>query len=343
VRVLVVDDSAVYRSQIKAALSRIPFVEIVGSASNGKIALEQLKTHTVDLITLDLEMPEMNGIEFLKALKESSLSKPKIIVFSSLSRAGADITLEALRLGATDFATKPGSGEGGGDPAEKIYQLLEPKLSAFFGSHVLPTLTPATHWPKIILAHFRPKVLVIGSSTGGPNALETIFSHLKAPVICPILIAQHMPPIFTQSLAARLEQLSQIPAREAQAGEPLLPNRIYVAPGNYHFKIGGSAKDPRVELNQNEQIHSVRPAVDPLFESAAQIYGPRCLGMVLTGMGQDGKRGAVAIKEKGGAMIIQNRASSVVYGMPGSVEAAGAFDYCGNLQEIEAQLASMIR
>jgi two-component system chemotaxis response regulator CheB len=175
---------------------------------------------------------------------------------------------------------------------------------------------------------------VFGSSTGGPTVLETIFSGLCGPLSCPILIAQHMPPIFTAALAERLSKLSGIPAKEASHKEIVKPNTIYIAPGDYHLTVQGTAENCELHLDQKEKENFVRPAVDPLFRSAAHIYRDRCLGLVLTGMGSDGRNGAQAIKEAGGAVIIQDRKSSVVFGMPGAVEQAQAFDKMISPQEM---------
>lgn len=355
IKVLIVDDSVVYRSQIRAALASIPFVEVVGVAHNGKVALERLTQINVDLMILDLEMPEMTGLETLEAMKAKNLTKTKVLLFSSHSKRGAEITMDALRLGASDFVPKPGSDPGFGatmgvptgeivDPAKRIHDLMLPKIEALFpasfqetksGVESIRVTTPAASalgsdasrkYPKIIWETIRPSVVVIGSSTGGPTILEKLFSSINGPLNCPILVAQHMPPIFTATLAERLKTVSGIEVREAKHGELLRSNTVYVAPGNYHMVLDSLASGVCISLNQGPQENFVRPAVDPLFRSAAEIFKTKCLAFVMTGMGSDGRLGAVAVKEAGGAVVIQNEASCVVFGMPGAVRASGAFD-----------------
>lgn len=345
VKILIADDSAIYRSSIRTALQGIPWVEVVGTASNGKIALERINQTPPDLLILDLEMPEMDGLQTLSELARLGFTC-KVLVFSSLSKRGAEITMEALRLGASDFISKPnGSDTSGGSPAEMVKALLEPKIIALFPDLGETNPTPesksspqvvseSSSYPKATIAFMGPKVILIGSSTGGPSALEKIFSRISPPVSCPIVITQHMPPIFTATFAERLSRISGVPAAEGKDGEPLQNNRIYVAPGNYHMRLTGTADDVRIALDQGPLIHSVRPAVDPLFSSAAAIFGNRCLAFVLTGMGADGCDGTVSIKEAGGGVVIQNQESCVVFGMPGAVFARGAYDKIADLDGI---------
>ncbi len=344
IKVLIADDSVVYRSQIKMALSNLAWVEVTGVAANGKLALDRMQQAPVDLLILDLEMPEMDGIQTLKELAARNM-KCKVLVFSSSSKRGAEITFEALRLGASDFIAKPGAEDGSAhatdvavlssNPSLKIQSLLEPKMAALFPLVLKTTAAKpeapkagatGSKYPNIIWELFNPQVIVIGSSTGGPTVLETIFSKLQGPLKIPILITQHMPPVFTAALAERLQRTNGIPTVEATHGMPLEPNKIYIAPGNFHMKLMGSKDRTSIILNQEPLINSVRPAVDPLFEDAARIFKERCLAFVLTGMGADGKVGAEKVKENGGGVIIQNEASCVVFGMPGAVMASGAYD-----------------
>jgi len=345
-KVLIADDSVVYRSQIRAALQSLPNVEVVAAASNGRLALERLVQTPVDLLVLDLEMPEMDGLETLKEMAKHKI-KCKVLMFSSLSKRGAEITMEALALGASDFITKPAAGnEAGSQPAEKIRELLEPKIKMLFpecSEQYVPRPSVEKSFPKIIWELFKPKIVVIGSSTGGPTVLEKIFSELSTPFNCPIVITQHMPPIFTTTLAERLSKLSGIPGGEAQHGEALRNNRFYIAPGNYHLSLEGDSALTRLMLDQGPHVHSVRPAVDPLFSSAASIFKNRCLGIVLTGMGFDGKSGAESIKDHGGAVIIQEEKSCVVFGMPGAVYHAGAYDLTATPDEIIKILNDKVR
>lgn len=363
IRVLIVDDSVIYRSQIKAALSDHKFIEIVGSASNGRIALERLTQMHVDLLILDLEMPELDGLQTLKKLKLADF-KGKVLVFASTSTRGAEITLESLKLGATDFIAKPGiqglaneSTFGDPrvtdlvviDPSLKIKNLLVPKIEALFldkNSNLnsslnsnrgtpLPTpltvLTPIVKSPKNynrpLWDIFKPKIVVIGASTGGPSVLEKIFSQIGQPLYCPILIVQHMPPFFTDAFAKRLQSISGLCVEEARHGTILNQNNVYVAPGDFHMTLSKVDSQIKINLDQGPQVNSVRPAVDPLFASASNIFKSECLGIVFTGMGNDGMIGSEKIKENGGIVIIQDQNSCVVFGMPGAVKQVGAFDF----------------
>lgn len=354
----------------------LEYVDVVGVAANGRLAVEKLAQTSADLLILDLEMPEMNGLQTLEEIRRQGL-QVKVLLFSSHSKRGAEITMDALRAGASDFVTKPGSeGAGSGnlekvasDPAKRILELIQPKIEALFpsvlngGAVPAPTKMPAKPqastgqgastpsaakvYPSLIWETVRPRVLVIGSSTGGPNALEKLFSAFRPPYSVPILITQHMPAVFTATFAERLGKLlgagkTVEEVREGRDGEVLLPNRIYVAPGDYHMTLKAEGESVRIALDQGPPQNFVRPAVDPLFQSAAAIYRSGCMGIVLTGMGADGRIGSVAIKDAGGSVLIQNRESCVVYGMPGAVEAAGAFDLTADLEEIARVVSKKI-
>lgn len=348
-KVLIADDSIVYRSQIRSALADLPVVEVVGASSNGRLAVERIKQSDIDLLILDLEMPEMDGLATLRELQKMGRST-KVLMFSSLSKRGAEITLEALQLGANDFVAKPGAIAGTSSTAPHIHirDLIEPKIRALFPDYFEPASVapiaekkPNEKYPTILWEVFRPRVLVIGSSTGGPHTLEKIFSELRPPLQCPILIAQHMPPIFTATLAERLQKISGIPAAEGVHGEPL-QNKIYLAPGDFHMSLQESAGIVSICLDKGPMENFVRPAVDPLFRTAAQIFKDRCLGVVLTGMGSDGKLGCLKIKELGGAVIIQEKSTCTVFGMPGAVAEVGAFDRLATPEEIKNVLGEKI-
>jgi two-component system chemotaxis response regulator CheB len=336
VRVLVVDDSVIYRSQIRNALANLPWIEVAGVASNGRLALNRIQLGDVDLVILDLEMPEMDGMELLREMKSRNLECP-VLVFSSVSKRGAETTLEALGLGAIDFIPKPGADEGvlgplhESDPAGRIKGLLLPKIMGLFPEMEKNALAHVSNhlsqeFEKVVMDRFQPKVIVIGASTGGPTVLESIFSRIAGPLRCPILVTQHMPPIFTATLAERIQKISGIPTFEAKHNQLIDPGSIYIAPGNFHMRIKNENGAMKTVLDQGPLENSVRPAVDPLFQSAAKLYGNGCLGIVLTGMGADGKVGAERIKQAGGAVLIQSEESCVVFGMPGAVMSAGAYD-----------------
>jgi two-component system chemotaxis response regulator CheB len=345
VKILIVDDSVVFRSQIRAALDSVAWAEVVAVAANGRVALEMLAQYQPDAMILDIEMPELNGLETLREMKKRGLST-KTIVFSSVSLTGARGALEALELGAIDFVAKPGQDGSSlaGARLQALRETLVAKIAQLFTDRVgepralgssrpIGDANSTFDWLK-----FRPQSVVIGSSTGGPTALEKIFSQLRGPTRCPIFIVQHMPPIFTASLAERLERLCGIPAAEPVDGEVVKTNRIYMAPGNFHMRIESKGLETVVRINQEEPENSVRPAVDQLFRSAAELFRADCLGIVLTGMGRDGLSGAKMLREKANPMIIQSKESCVVFGMPGALYENGEFDAIQNLDEVAETL-----
>ena len=347
---MVVDDSVVFRSQIKVVLSEIPGLEVTAVAPNGKLALQKLEKSPVDLMTLDLEMPEMNGLETLKAIREKKINV-KVIVFAAQSARGASTTLEALSLGAHDVVCKPSGNVGSIEGAqEEIRRDLVPKILQFIPGKTGKEIREAVReektteladkkdWTKKDLAFFRPEILCVGSSTGGPVALENMLRELRGPLPMPMLIVQHMPPTFTRMLANRLEKLTGIPTMEASDGEPLTRDKIYVAPGDYHMVLKREGDAIVVRLHQGDKRNSVRPAVDELFETAAEVFGDRTMGFILTGMGEDGLEGCTSIKNAGGGVMIQDEATSVVWGMPGAVYHAGAYDQMGGIGEVAGRL-----
>ena len=316
---------------------------MVAALPNGRLAIERMADSMPDLLILDMEMPEMDGIQTLKEMKRRGWTCPAL-VFSSLSKRGAEITLEALNLGAKDFVTKPNN-ENAGDgrsPVDKIRSLLVPKLEELFPAYVHGRPSEPTQATEKEAFHqanwdlLNPQIVVIGSSTGGPTVLEKIFSGIVVPLSCPVVIAQHMPPVFTASFAERLSKIAGITVTEARHGEVLEKNHVYIAPGDHHLRLHGTRERAVISLDQGPLIHSVRPAVDPLFQTAAEIFGPRCLGFILTGMGFDGCDGAVSIKQQGGAIVIQSKESCVVFGMPGAVFGVGAYDRIAAPDEIIA-------
>ena len=334
IKLLIVDDSVLFRSQIQQALQGVESIEIVGSASNGKIAIEKMLYQEIDVCTLDIEMPELDGIETLKEMKLKGI-KTKAIMFSSQSTAGAEKTLEAMRLGALDFVAKPMPDQSKLSPSEKIKEVLYPKLEALFSTERVKPFTgfTKTH-AQLIWETFKPEILVIGSSTGGPTALEEFFSVFNEPCPFPIVIAQHMPPVFTASLAQRLGEVARKSAQEGRHGDVLKPDHVYVAPGDFHLSLTGDRQNTIIQLDQREKRNFVRPCVDYLFESAARIYGKNVLSIVFTGMGRDGADGAAMIKSVQGTVMIQDEASCVVFGMPGAVFSAGDYDFSGTPKEL---------
>ncbi|WGL59131.1 chemotaxis-specific protein-glutamate methyltransferase CheB [Pigmentibacter sp. JX0631] len=356
-RVLVVDDSVVFRSQIKSALEENSEIVVVAVAANGKIALEKIEQNVVDVVILDLEMPVMDGMQTLEEMRKRNLQQ-KVIIFAAPTGEGIDLAFRALKAGASDFIAKPASTTGSLEEAlDGIKKELIPKVLQFKGKLAgqlnqekkisSPTYDSQKPIPKINLSNLflkKPKIIGIGSSTGGPNALEIVLSPLKGNKLnAPILIAQHMPPKFTEALAERIQFISGHPCFEGKQGELISPGRIYIAPGDYHMTVEKRIDGNNyIRLDQGPKRNSVRPAVDNLFESLSAIYGNGCTVFVLTGMGEDGMVGAQAVKSIAGTVIIQDQASSTVWGMPGAVYASGHFDIMSSVEECGQFLLKMV-
>lgn len=349
-KVLVVDDSIVFRSQISASLSGVENVEVVGTAANGRIAIQKLQQMSVDLITLDMEMPELNGLETIKEIKRLGITT-KIIVFSSQTISGAEKALTALAAGADDVVAKPSADNLDFTKAQAmIEEALIPRVLQFLKTGMkVPTSfvanprfsTPLT-MKKRNLKTFRPKAVVIASSTGGPTALENIFLNLKCNPKLPMFIVQHMPPVFTQILTRRLTEMSGITVHEATHNQLVENGHTYLAPGGFHMTVVKEQQGIIIKLNEGPQRNSVRPAADFLFESADEIFKDQLLGVVLTGMGEDGAVGSKRIHDSGGGIIIQDKESCVVFGMPGAVFVNDDYDDIMNLTEITNYLRTVI-
>jgi two-component system chemotaxis response regulator CheB len=346
IRVLVVDDSVVIRRLVTHALEEDPDIEVVGAASNGAIALQRIPQFDPDVITLDIEMPEMDGLEMLRALRPQ-YPHLRVIMFSTLTERGATATLQALTLGADDYVAKV-SNEGSLDRSmARLRSELLPKIKQFFRAATDTGRSgpqPAqTARPAVRLLQTPPKVVVIGVSTGGPTALGAILPQLPAQFPLPVLVVQHMPPLFTRLLADRLNTTCTMPVKEAVDGEMVAAGNILIAPGDFHMKLAASAGAVRVLLDQSPPRNSCRPSVDVLFTSAAAAYGGAVIGVVLTGMGQDGLHGAAVLKAQGAALLAQDEASSVVWGMPGVVVNAGLADRVVPLQGIVPEIIRLSR
>lgn len=334
-----VDDSAVVRGLLVLALADTPEITVVGTAMHGEAALRQLRTRAVDVVILDVEMPVMDGLTALPhILKE--FPQTRVVMASATTKAGAENTVQALALGAAACIAKP-SARSVAEGIEQLTAELVPLVKAL-GRCGSAGSAPRPAPPAACLTRFSrilPEVVVIGSSTGGPNALSKLVSNLSADVTCPILIVQHMPPAFTPTLAKHLEKDSGRPAQEAKAGGLIERGRIYVAPGDFHVVIDRIGNRLVTTLNQGPPQHYVRPSVNPLFHSAAKWYGNRTLAVMLTGMGSDGIEGTREIAQRGGLVIAQNEATSVVWGMPGAVVNAGLADEILPLENIAAAIA----
>ncbi len=331
---LVVDDSVVVRRLVSDILSADPRLEVVGTAANGKVALAKIPQVNPDLVTLDVEMPVMDGLETLGHLRRSYPRLP-VIMFSTLTDRGASVTLDALERGANDYVAKPANVGSVRASMEAVRRDLVPKILALCqpSRPVPPALPPlrgtagasaTSAGPQGTRpAGGRPEVLAIGASTGGPDALSTVLRALPGSLPVPVVVVQHMPPVFTKQFADRLDGRCALTVREAARGVPLLPGTVLIAPGDWHLRVRRAGGRATAMLDQETPENYCRPAVDVLFRSVAESYGGRVLGLVLTGMGSDGARGAAEIVRAGGSVLVQDRASSVVWGMPGAIAAAG--------------------
>ncbi len=343
IRVLVVDDSVVFRRLVSEELAADPMIEVVGTAANGRIALQKLPQVTPDLVILDVEMPELDGLETLTELRKTYPRLP-VIMFSSLTERGASETIEALSRGATDYFTKPANLGGLDASLQVIRDELIPEIKEICRLTVVPP-PAAPLAPPVRSAERTGRIdlLAIGTSTGGPNALSDVFSNLPADLGVPVVIVQHMPPMFTRLLAERLSTQGPIKVEEAHSGGVLRPGHGWIAPGDYHMILVRDGAATRVLVHQDPQENSCRPAVDVLFRSVAQTHGGSTLAVILTGMGQDGLRGCEAIKAAGGEVFAQDEASSVVWGMPGYVVKAGLADRVLPLNQIAPEIVRRIR
>lgn len=330
ITVLVVDDSVVMRRLVSDILTGDPGIEVVGTAANGKVALAKIPQLNPDVVTLDIEMPVMDGLETLTALR-ALYPKLPVIMFSTLTGRGASATLDALERGASDYVSKPANVGSVSASMDTVRAELIPKIKALAARArvVLDRAAApvAAARPVNLLPARRPAgrvdVVAIGVSTGGPDALTTLVSALPRDFPVPIVVVQHMPPVFTALFAKRLDTKSQVTVSEARAGARLEPGTVLIAPGDFHLRLRSDALGVVAQLDQGTPENYCRPAVDVLFRSASEVFGASVLAVVLTGMGSDGTKGAARIVEAGGSVIVQDAATSVVWGMPGAVVGAG--------------------
>ncbi len=343
IKVLVVDDTSLFRKAISTILSSDPDIEVVGAAPNGKIALMKIPQLNPDVITMDIEMPEMDGITALKEVKKL-YPDIKVIMLSIHTEKGAEQTIDALTLGATDFVTKP-RGEGSVQAnIEKVRTELIERIKGCKGlkpgGQKLEVETKKSFKVKSKPMVMHRDMLAIGSSTGGPNALAEVIPKIPANFKAAILIVQHMPPVFTSKLADHLNAVSKIEVREAKSGDVIKPGVALIAPGGFHMEVKSSLSDGFVVgLNQDAPENHCRPSVDVLFRSVAKYYKSKAIGVVLTGMGQDGFEGVKVMKKEGAPIITQNKASCVVWGMPRFIVEAGLEDSDVDIKKVVDEIA----
>ena len=361
VRVMLVDDSAVIRGLIARMIEGEPGLRVAASVGNGKMAVDRLRTQPVDVIILDIEMPVMDGLTAIPQLLEI---KPdvKIIMASTLTEKNADISLRALQAGATDYVPKPTATReiSGGDVfkhelLEKIRQLgLVARRPASTPNGVArdSDVKPVEKTAKPLYekavelrssGSIKPRILAVGSSTGGPQALFKLFKDVRPDINLPVVVTQHMPATFTKILAEHISKASGWACTEAVDGEALQAGHIYVAPGNYHMTVEKSGSGMVIRTNQDPPENFCRPAVDPMLRSLATEFGGAVLTVILTGMGHDGREGSRVVVEAGGTIVAQDEASSVVWGMPGAVATAGLCEAVLPLNDLGPHIMQKLR
>jgi two-component system chemotaxis response regulator CheB len=368
ISVLIVDDSVVVRRLIGDALATEPGIQVVGTAADGRIALNKIKQLRPDIITLDIEMPVMDGLEALRELRRTDPRLP-VIMFSTLTERGATATLDALAAGATDYVTKPANVGSVAASVQAIRQELVPRILALGGRGGAAPARPSRPTPPAATttatttrsgggsrpsAGSRPaapartartnpvSAIAIGASTGGPDALARVLARFPATLPVPVFIVQHMPALFTKMFAERLNRQSAVEVIEATDGLTPRPGVVYVAPGDRHLLVTRTGGGVVTRLNDAPPENSCRPAVDVLFRSVARIYGQSALAVVLTGMGQDGRRGGEELRAAGAEIVAQDEASSVVWGMPGAVVTAGLANVVLPLADVSSYVTSRV-
>ncbi|MEL7632478.1 chemotaxis response regulator protein-glutamate methylesterase [Sporomusa sphaeroides] len=346
IKVLVVDDSVFMRKLLTDLFAGETDFTVVDTARNGKDAIDKVKRFKPDLITMDVEMPVMDGIKALELIMKEAPTP--VVMISSLTQAGAVATLRALEIGAVDFVAKTAG------PISNITAIrteILTKCRAAVRANVLQLATgraTAGALPAMPKMHSQPglaldeRIVAIGTSTGGPRALQEIITKIPGNIPCGIVIVQHMPPGFTKSLAERLDSLSSVTVKEAEHNDVIRPGYVFIAPGDYHMLIEREGGKTVIKLNQNPPIGGHRPAVDPLMESVARTYGSKAIGVILTGMGRDGAKGIEAIKRQNGYTIAEDQSTAVVYGMPKAAIELGVVDKIVPITGVTAEILKVL-
>ena len=339
IRVLIVDDSAFVRKALSRMLGGADDIQVVGTAVDGQDGVEKALALRPDVVTLDVKMPRLDGLEALRRIMAECPTA--VLLLSSLTGEGADVTLRGLDLGALDFVDKS-SVEGHMNLLSLADELLEKVRALAKAQRRAPAAAPATQLPLPEFARQRADLVVIGTSTGGPAALQTVIPALPADLPVPVLVVQHMPIGFTRSLAERLDQRSDLMVREARDGEPLLPGRVLIAPAGRHLKLHRVHGEARVLLDYEPLDALHRPSVDVLMQSAARTFGGAVLGVVLTGMGADSVEGLRAIRAAGGRTLAESEDTCVIYGMPKAAIEAGVVHRVAALDRIADEIRSAV-
>jgi two-component system, chemotaxis family, protein-glutamate methylesterase/glutaminase len=349
IRVLVVDDTLTYRSIMSKVVQAMPELQLVDTANNGQIALDKMAKTPVDLVLLDVEMPVMDGITTLQHIRQKH-PKTHVVFVSAVNRSAADMTIRALQMGALDFITKPDAGNLN-DNYTELHKRVQQVIAALHANGSSATVT--TRAASSTLATRQPvkpkrasikliEALVIGVSTGGPNALAEVIPRLKNAINVPVFLVQHMPPLFTQSLATNLDRKSDLTVKEASDGEPVQSGFVYIAPGGHHMGVSRKDGHSTIHIMDTPPENSCRPSVDTLFRSVCQAYGGNVLAVIMTGMGNDGQKGVELLKKQGAYCLTQSKDSCVVYGMPRAVDEAGLSDERIPLAQLADRINTLI-
>lgn len=360
IRVMVVDDSALVRRIATDILSSDPEITVAATAATAEFALAKLERERPDVITLDLEMPGMGGLEAIRRIMNARPTP--IIVMSAHARKGADLTIQALEAGAVDFVLKPANSLSGGIPAiaRELTEKVRDAARIIMGPRVslaAPLEAPAEAGERAAGARAANPVsasspafdgdaadlVAIGTSTGGPVALKTVLAQLPEDFPVGVVVVQHMPPVFTRAFADRLDQCCAVRVKEAENGDAILPGRVLIAPGNWHMTVTRLGVEPRILLNQNDAVNGHRPSVDVLMRSVAREYGSRAVGVIMTGMGKDGAEGLRELRARGGRVIAQDKNTSVIYGMNKEVVQNGDANEVVPVDQIASRLRGCVR